>query len=140
MAVGLRSNDTDRCTLREAHNRLWPVSQRIELPHALVGTRCPSAGYAHMGGTRGVTFRPPVVLKVPSPSRTALQSTRVEEPMKNLLRTLALTAAFVASAGATLQACANDGDRDDHGRHRGSDSSIQVGPRPFYLVDGMDES
>jgi glycerophosphoryl diester phosphodiesterase len=59
--------------------------------------------------------------------------------MRNLLRSLALTATFVVSAGATLQVSADDGDRDDHGRHRHSDSAIQLGPRPFYLVDGMDE-
>ena len=60
--------------------------------------------------------------------------------MRPVLRKSAMTVTFVASAAAMLQACANDGDRDDQGRHRGSDSSIQVGQRPFYLVDGMDES
>jgi len=59
--------------------------------------------------------------------------------MRHVLRSTALVAVLVVSAGTALQVRANDDDRDDRGRHRHGDNSIQLGPRPFYLVDGMDE-
>src|SRR5262245_30895636 len=54
----------------------------------------------------------------------------------------ALVAAFAASVVCALSmpaAVAGDFGRDDHDDNRGrNDQSIQLGPRPFYLVDGMD--
>jgi glycerophosphoryl diester phosphodiesterase len=52
-------------------------------------------------------------------------------------------AAFAACLGLALFSNAvlahdgDDNDRDDHG-HEHADQSIQLGPRPFYLVQGMD--
>ena len=43
-------------------------------------------------------------------------------------------AAVVALAAYAVPALADD----DHGAPRRSDPSVQLGPRPFYLVDGMD--
>jgi len=40
-------------------------------------------------------------------------------------------------AAGTVSIAWADNDRDDDSRH--SNQSIQLGPRPFYLVDGMDE-
>ena len=56
--------------------------------------------------------------------------------MRNVLRAVSLPAAFVMLSGVVAVAIA----ADDHRRHHGQkDDSIQLGPRPFYLVDGMDE-
>jgi glycerophosphoryl diester phosphodiesterase len=43
-----------------------------------------------------------------------------------------------ALAGAVLLTCAASAD-DFGGGHHGQGSSVQLGPRPFYLVGGMDE-
>src|SRR5512145_2508803 len=66
--------------------------------------------------------------------------------MRNAFRAAALTAALAVCSGIAPPAGADrDGrsnDRDDgRGRHHGKqdDGSIQLGPRPFYLVDGMDK-
>jgi glycerophosphoryl diester phosphodiesterase len=58
--------------------------------------------------------------------------------MRNVLFAAALTAVFAVFSGFVPVASA---DRDDHpGQGQGkNDDSIQLGPRPFYLVDGMDE-
>ena len=40
---------------------------------------------------------------------------------------------LVVSGGAAVA-----GDHDDHDRHGRADQSIQLGPRPFFLVQGMD--
>ena len=53
--------------------------------------------------------------------------------MRNVLHAIALATAFAVLSGFAPVASA---DRDDD---RGRDDSIQLGPRPFYLVDGMDE-
>src|SRR5262250_2402943 len=45
---------------------------------------------------------------------------------------------FAVITAATASSAWADNDRDDDSRR--SDQSIQLGPRPFYLVDGMDES
>jgi glycerophosphoryl diester phosphodiesterase len=42
------------------------------------------------------------------------------------------------AAGLVLLTCAASAD-DFGGGHHGQGSSVQLGPRPFYLVDGMDE-
>src|SRR5215475_7393691 len=47
----------------------------------------------------------------------------------------AVLSAVIAAATVSIAWAGND--RDDDSRH--SDQSIQLGPRPFYLVDGMDE-
>src|SRR5215470_7321412 len=44
---------------------------------------------------------------------------------------------FAVITAATASSAWADNDRDDDSRR--SDQSIQLGPRPFYLVDGMDE-
>jgi len=44
---------------------------------------------------------------------------------------------FAVITAATASIAWADNDRDDDSRR--SDQSIQLGPRPFYLVDGMDE-
>ena len=59
--------------------------------------------------------------------------------MRNVLLAAAITTAVAVFSGVAPVASA---DRDDHrGRGHGNsdDDSIQLGPRPFYLVDGMDE-
>ena len=61
--------------------------------------------------------------------------------MRNVLLAAALTTAFAVCSGFAPVASA---DRDDHrdrdrGHGNNDDDSIQLGPRPFYLVDGMDE-
>jgi glycerophosphoryl diester phosphodiesterase len=47
-------------------------------------------------------------------------------------------AAVVAVVATVVPATHADDDRHDHGRRHAS-QGIQLGPRPFYLVDGMDE-
>jgi glycerophosphoryl diester phosphodiesterase len=44
--------------------------------------------------------------------------------------------AVVMTSGSMALA---DDDRDDGGRHDAATQAVQLGPRPFYLVDGMDE-
>jgi glycerophosphoryl diester phosphodiesterase len=61
--------------------------------------------------------------------------------MRSRIDTLAATAALFAATAFGLPAQAGD---DSHGMHHGRgqhdrDSAIQLGARPFYLVDGMDE-
>jgi glycerophosphoryl diester phosphodiesterase len=61
--------------------------------------------------------------------------------MRNRIDTLAATAALIAAMAFGLPAQAGD---DSHGIHQGrgqhdQDSAIQLGARPFYLIDGMDE-
>jgi glycerophosphoryl diester phosphodiesterase len=54
-------------------------------------------------------------------------------------RTTSITfAAAVAVLAAVAPAAYADDDRHDHGRHHAG-QGVQLGPRPFYLVDGMDE-
>src|SRR5215470_17351122 len=47
------------------------------------------------------------------------------------------TVLLAVIAAGTVSIAWADNDRDDDSRH--SNQSIQLGPRPFYLVDGMDE-
>ncbi|HEV7394196.1 MAG TPA: glycerophosphodiester phosphodiesterase family protein [Burkholderiales bacterium] len=51
--------------------------------------------------------------------------------MRNILPAAALTTALAVFSGLAQTANADRDDRDDY--------SIQLGPRPFYLVDGMDD-
>ncbi len=53
-----------------------------------------------------------------------------------------IVAAILLSSSAVLADRGHSHDADDHGRHREhrTDDSIQLGPRPFYLVEGMNES
>ena len=58
--------------------------------------------------------------------------------MQQGLRTLALAAVFALFPAVTMSAAA---DRFDHdGEHTGRGPNVQLGPRPFYLVDKMDPS
>ena len=57
--------------------------------------------------------------------------------MRNVLRAVGLPAAFVMLSSMVTAATAADDNRRHHGQK--DDDSIQLGPRPFYLVDGMDE-
>ncbi len=57
--------------------------------------------------------------------------------MRNVLRAVGLPTAFVVLSSVVTTASAADNNRRHHGQ-KDSDS-IQLGPRPFYLVDGMDE-
>jgi glycerophosphoryl diester phosphodiesterase len=52
--------------------------------------------------------------------------------------TLALLALGLCVAGAAL-ADSTDEDRGSHEHDRRNDASVQLGPRPFYLVAGMDK-
>jgi len=56
-------------------------------------------------------------------------------PSKPKSRHCAVLFAVIAAATVSIAWAGND--RDDDSRH--SDQGIQLGPRPFYLVDGMDE-
>jgi glycerophosphoryl diester phosphodiesterase len=59
--------------------------------------------------------------------------------MRNVLLAAALTIAFAVFSGfAPVASADRDGDRG-RGHGNNDDDSIQLGPRPFYLVDGMDE-
>jgi len=59
----------------------------------------------------------------------------MEGHMKKLTLAAALTAAFTALSTISATAAADH----DHGRGRGDrDENVQLGQRPFYLVDGMD--
>jgi glycerophosphoryl diester phosphodiesterase len=57
--------------------------------------------------------------------------------MRKLVLTVALTAAFGAISTISPTASADREDNEFRGRGA-SGESIQLGPRPFYLVDGMD--
>ena len=65
--------------------------------------------------------------------------------MRNAFRALAVTAALFTLAALAPLAHADRGDDDDRDRHhdryddRKRDAGIQLGPRPFYLVDGLDD-
>src|ERR1700752_1073198 len=54
-----------------------------------------------------------------------------------LFSTLTLVAAGVFAAGALVAAQSHDSQTSaNHDRH---DASVQLGPRPFYLIKGMDD-
>ena len=57
--------------------------------------------------------------------------------MRKILRAVGLPAAFVMLSSVVTAATAADDNRRHHGQK--DNDSIQLGPRPFYLVDGMDE-
>jgi len=59
--------------------------------------------------------------------------------MRNVLLAAALTTAFAVCSGFAPVASADRDDHRDRGHGNNDDDSIQLGPRPFYLVDGMDE-
>jgi glycerophosphoryl diester phosphodiesterase len=61
---------------------------------------------------------------------------RGERPMRSRSDSMVFAAAFAVMAMAASLAY-GDTERDDDRHH--ADQSIQLGPRPFYLVDGMDE-
>lgn len=68
--------------------------------------------------------------------------------MTTHLQRLFMSATFIAASLATVTACATDrhdgegrdrdGDGSRHGQHDGR-LNVQVGVRPFYLVDGLEE-
>ncbi len=62
--------------------------------------------------------------------------------MRQQIVTLAFAAAISATAVAAIAAPGNDQDRSgpDSSRHGRPDSSVQLGPRPFFLVNDMDDS
>jgi glycerophosphoryl diester phosphodiesterase len=51
------------------------------------------------------------------------------------LSTLAIAAVFALFPAVTLIATADSSDRDDN--HKGNGPRVQLGPRPFYLVEKM---
>ena len=57
--------------------------------------------------------------------------------MRNVLRAVGLPTAFVMLSSVVMAANAADDNRRHHGQKDGD--SIQLGPRPFYLIEGMDE-
>lgn len=61
--------------------------------------------------------------------------------MRQQIVTLALAAAISATAGSAI-AAGNDSDRGGQRRsgHGRTDSSVQLGPRPFFLVNDMEDS
>src|SRR6185295_17098372 len=58
--------------------------------------------------------------------------------MPTSLRASATIALGLLAAIAATHACADERNHDWDGRDSREDN-IQVGPRPFYLIDGMDE-
>ena len=56
--------------------------------------------------------------------------------MRNRPASIALAAAFTLMATAASPAYAGE---EHDGGHHAVNQGIQLGPRPFYLVDGMDE-
>src|SRR5262245_28260269 len=62
-------------------------------------------------------------------------ATSKEGFMRNALLAAALTTAFAVFSGSALVASADRDDDRGHG-HGKNDDAIQLGPRPFYLVDG----
>ncbi len=58
--------------------------------------------------------------------------------MQQGLRTLALAAVFALFPAVTMSAAADRFAHDDE--HTGRGANVQLGPRPFYLVDKMDPS
>ena len=59
--------------------------------------------------------------------------------MRNVLHAVALATAFAVFSGFAPVASADRDDDRGRGHGKNDDDSIQLGPRPFYLVDGMDE-
>jgi len=59
--------------------------------------------------------------------------------MRNVLLAAAITTAVAVFSSFAPLASADRDDHRDRGRGNNDDDSIQLGPRPFYLVDGMDE-
>jgi len=53
-------------------------------------------------------------------------------------RSLSIVLAVVSVVLATAAVVASANDNRDDDRH-GADQGVQLGPRPFYLLDGMDE-
>ncbi|MDG4561136.1 MAG: glycerophosphodiester phosphodiesterase family protein [Candidatus Competibacter sp.] len=58
--------------------------------------------------------------------------------LRKSINTLTVAVALLATAPVLATADDSDGDLDKN-YNNGKNSSIQLGPRPFYLVDGMDE-
>src|SRR4030095_3805359 len=61
-----------------------------------------------------------------------------EGSMRNILLAAVLTSTFAVFSGFISVASADRDDNRGNGQGK-NDDSIQLGPRPFYLVDGMDE-
>ncbi len=59
--------------------------------------------------------------------------------MRNVLLAAALTTAFAVFSCFAPPASADRDDDHDRKHGKNDDDAIQLGPRPFYLVDGMDE-
>ena len=58
--------------------------------------------------------------------------------LRKSINTLTVAVALLATAPVLATADDSDGDLDKN-YNSGKNNSIQLGPRPFYLVDGMDE-
>ena len=58
--------------------------------------------------------------------------------LRKSINTLTVAVALLATAPVLATADDSDGDLDKN-YNNGKNNSIQLGPRPFYLVDGMDE-
>jgi glycerophosphoryl diester phosphodiesterase len=65
-------------------------------------------------------------------------SPAMEESMRQVLRAVGMTAAFAMLSGIVAVASADDNNRGRQSEKK-SDDAIQFGPRPFYLIEGMDE-
>src|SRR4030095_7790288 len=66
------------------------------------------------------------------------RSPRKEESMRHIFCAVGLTTAFAMLSGVVTAVNAADDNRGHQNGHKGGDS-IQLGPRPFYLIQGMDE-
>jgi glycerophosphoryl diester phosphodiesterase len=61
--------------------------------------------------------------------------------MRHQILMLALAGAFTASAAlGSMRASDHRDDRDDRGGRRKQEQSVQLGPRPFFLVEDMQDS
>jgi glycerophosphoryl diester phosphodiesterase len=58
--------------------------------------------------------------------------------MRNRLTPFVLAVVVAALASTSPRSQAHDGRDDDRKDHDRADQQVQLGPRPFYLVDGMD--
>ena len=61
--------------------------------------------------------------------------------MRQQIVTLTLTATMTAMAGTAIARTGTERDSSDpaDGRHRRTESSVQLGPRPFFLVNDMND-
>jgi glycerophosphoryl diester phosphodiesterase len=60
--------------------------------------------------------------------------------MRQHIVTVALAAVIASTAGAAVAAPENDRDRSNHDGRGRPDSSVQLGPRPYFLINDMEDS